>query len=108
MKSTNEVILRTTSLDDAKQYYHGVLGFPIVTDSDRVVGFDTGSIILYFERGEANGSVFELEVDDLAKAKDKLFRNGCVLVEEDPSVPRCYLRDGFGLLFNITQTYGGR
>jgi hypothetical protein len=24
-----------------------------------------------------------------------------VLVEEDPSIPRCYLRDPFGLVFNL-------
>jgi hypothetical protein len=108
MKSTSDVMLRISNLQDAKQYYHGVLGFPIVTDTERVVGFDTGSIILYFERGEANGSVFEFEVDDLDEAKKNLLGNGCVLVEENPSLPRCYLQDRFGLLFNITQTYGGR
>jgi catechol 2,3-dioxygenase-like lactoylglutathione lyase family enzyme len=108
MKSTSDVMLRISNLQDAKQYYHGVLGFPIVTDTERVVGFDTGSIILYFERGEANGSVFEFEVDDLDETKRNLLGNGCVLVEENPSLPRCYLQDRFGLLFNITQTYGGR
>lgn len=107
MKSTSDVMLRIPSLEDAKQYYHGLLGFPIVTDTERVVGFDTGSIILYFECGKANGSVFEFEVDDLAEAKKNLLGNGCVLLEENPSLPRCYLRDRFGLLFNITQTYGG-
>ena len=101
-------MLRIANLQDAKQYYNGVLGFPIVTDTERVVGFDTGSIVLYFERGEANGSVFEFEVDNLDEAKNSLLENGCVLVEDNPSLPRCYLRDRFGLLFNITQTYGGR
>lgn len=108
MKLTSDVMLRTSNLQDVKRYYHGALGFPIVADTERVVGFDTGSIILYFERGEANGSVFEFEVDDLNKTKTDLLANGCVLVEENPALPRCYLQDPFGLLFNITQTYCGR
>jgi len=29
---------------------------------------------------------------------------GCALVEEDPAVPKCYLRDPFGLVFNIEQS----
>jgi len=108
MKSTSDVMLRTNDLQEAKRFYNGVLGFPIVTDTERVVGFDTGSIVLYFETGDANGSVFEFEVDDLADAKRGLLEHGCTLVEEDPDLPRCYLRDRFGLLFNITKSYGGR
>jgi hypothetical protein len=41
-------------------------------------------------------------------AKNKLLANGCALLEEDPNLPRCYLRDRFGLIFNITTSYAGR
>ena len=108
MTSTSDVMLRTNDLQEAKRFYHGVLGFPVVTESERVIGFDTGSIVLYFEPGDANGSVFEFEVDDLDRAKTMLLSNGCALVEEDPARPRCYLRDRFGLIFNITKSYAGR
>jgi len=108
MTSTSDVMLRTNDLQDAKRFYHVTLGFPIVTESERVIGFDTGSIVLYFELGDPNGSVFEFEVDDLEDAKQKLLGNGCSLIEEDPKLPRCYLRDRFGLIFNITKSYAGR
>ncbi len=108
MKSTSDVMLRTSDLQDAKEFYNGVLGYAIVSESQRVVGFDTGSFILYFEHGDENGSVFEFEVDDVEAAKNKLLANGCTLIEEDPSLPRCYLRDRFGLIFNLTTSYGGR
>jgi hypothetical protein len=26
------------------------------------------------------------------------------VIEEDPSVPRCYLRDPFGLVFNLVRS----
>jgi hypothetical protein len=29
---------------------------------------------------------------------------GCALQEENPALPRCYIRDPFGLVFNIAQT----
>jgi hypothetical protein len=32
-----------------------------------------------------------------------LLAAGCSLVEEDPVVPRCYIRDPHGLVFNIAQ-----
>jgi catechol 2,3-dioxygenase-like lactoylglutathione lyase family enzyme len=98
-------MLRVKSLEDAKAYYHGVLGFALAADSDRVVGFETGGITVYFERGEDNGAVFEFEVDDIIEAKARLLAQGCVLLEEDAAIPRCYLRDPFGLTFNLTQTY---
>jgi hypothetical protein len=33
-----------------------------------------------------------------------LLKAGCVVVEEDASVPRCYLRDPFGLVFNLGES----
>lgn len=102
MTSTSDVILRTHDLHDAKTYYHETLGFPIVTESERLIGFDTGSFVLYFEPGDENGAVFEFDAGDVEAAKARLLANGCTLVEEDPRIPRCYLRDRFGLTFNIT------
>jgi catechol 2,3-dioxygenase-like lactoylglutathione lyase family enzyme len=105
MHSTSDVILRTKSLEDAKAFYHGILGFALAADSDRLVGFETGGFTLYFELGETNGAVFEFEVDDVNEAKRRLLTQECVIVEEDPALPRCYLRDRFGLTFNLTQSY---
>jgi catechol 2,3-dioxygenase-like lactoylglutathione lyase family enzyme len=102
MKSTSDVILRTNDLAAAKAFYNAALGFPIVPDSERMLGFDTGSFTVYFEPGDPNGAVFEFEVDDVNEAKTKLLALGCTLVEENPAIPRCYLRDRFGLVFNLT------
>ena len=103
LTSTTEVMLRTNDLEAAKAYYHGVLGFPNIPVSDKVIGFDTGGISIYFERGDANGSVLEFEVDDVAEAKTKLLAHGCALVEDNPAIPRCYMSDRFGLIFNLTK-----
>jgi catechol 2,3-dioxygenase-like lactoylglutathione lyase family enzyme len=105
MKSTNDVILRTGDLAAAKAFYSGVLGFAITAESKRLIGFDTGNFTIYFERGEANGSVFEFEVDDVDEALTKLLAHGCTLVEEHPAIPRCYIRDRFGLVFNLTKRH---
>lgn len=103
MISTSDVILRTGNLEGAKAFYHGMLGFPIVTDLPKMVGFDTGSFVVYFEPGEPNGVVFEFDVDDVNAAKTRLLAQGCTLVEEDPNLPRCYVRDRFGFVFNLNK-----
>jgi catechol 2,3-dioxygenase-like lactoylglutathione lyase family enzyme len=103
MKSTADVIFRTDDLEAVKAHYHGELGFAIVADSKKLVGFDTGCFTLYFEPGDSNGTVFEFEVNEVEEAKKKLVAQGCSIVEENPGIPRCYLRDRFGLIFNLTQ-----
>jgi len=105
MRSTTDVIVRARDLDEAKAFYHRRLGFPIVPVSESIVGFDTGDLTLYFERGEPDGPVFEYLVDDVEKAKVALVAAGCVVVEENPSIPRVYVRDPFGLVFNVSRSY---
>jgi catechol 2,3-dioxygenase-like lactoylglutathione lyase family enzyme len=104
MKTGRDVICRARDLGAVKAYYGGELGFPIVLDTDSIVGFDTGAVTLYYERGEPGSPVFEFFVDDLGAAKNRLTSAGCEIVEEDAALPRLYLRDRFGLVFNITET----
>ncbi|WP_266180186.1 VOC family protein [Dyella humicola] len=100
-RSTREVILRTEAWDQATAFYGSVLGLQVSYRSDHLVGFETGSFCLYVERGEAHGPVFELLVDDLIAAKARLVAERCTVQEEDPSVPRCYVRDPYGFVFNL-------
>ncbi len=44
---------------------------------------------------------FDLLVNDPQRTKAELMAAGCVLLEEDASVPRIYRRDPHGLVFNL-------
>jgi len=100
-KSTREVILRSRAWTKAVKFYGQVLGFPVAHRSAGLVGFETGSFCLYVEQGRPHGPVFEFLVADVPATKATLLAAGCTLIEEDPRVPRCYLRDPFGLTFNL-------
>ena len=56
--------------------------------------------------GDRADSGFEFFVDDLAATKARLTAAGCRIEQEDPSVPRCYVRDPYGLVFNIAVQRG--
>jgi catechol 2,3-dioxygenase-like lactoylglutathione lyase family enzyme len=101
IESSPDIIIRTEAWNDAVRFYEETLGFPVVSRRERMVGLDTGSIRLYVERGAAHGPVFDFLVADVPAARDRLLLAGCTLVEEDPELPRCYLRDPFGLTFNL-------
>jgi predicted enzyme related to lactoylglutathione lyase len=107
-KSTREIILRTEKWSDAATFYQSVLGLPIAYQDKTIVGFETGSIRLYIEKGKEHGPVLEFLVPDVEAAKRQLLAAGCTVVEEDPSLPRCYIRDPYGLIFNIGVSQGSQ
>jgi catechol 2,3-dioxygenase-like lactoylglutathione lyase family enzyme len=102
-KASRDVIIRTDKLDEAVEFYERVLGLAIFYRSETLYGFDAGSFRLYVERGSRHGPVFEFQVADFQSAKQTLLAAGCTIDEEDRSVPRCYVRDPHGLVFNIDQ-----
>ncbi|RDS82420.1 VOC family protein [Dyella psychrodurans] len=101
VRSSRDIIIRTGDWAAATEFYASALGFELVYRGQNMVGFETGSFRLYVEKGEAHGPVFDFLVPDVQAAKAKLVAAGCALVEEDASVPRCYLRDPFGVTFNL-------
>jgi catechol 2,3-dioxygenase-like lactoylglutathione lyase family enzyme len=100
-RAGRDVILRTGQWEAARDYYGRVLGWPVAYEDERLVGFEAGALRLYVEKGPAQGPVFEWLVEDVAAARDRLLAAGCTLVEEDPALPRCYLRDPYGVVFNL-------
>ena len=99
--SSRDVIIRTAAWQEAVRFYEEVLGFKVSSRADGMVGLETGSFCLYVERGAAHGPVFDFLVADVQATRDRLLAAGCTLVEEDPQLPRCYLRDPNGLVFNL-------
>jgi catechol 2,3-dioxygenase-like lactoylglutathione lyase family enzyme len=99
--SSRDVIIQTPRFEDSVRFYEEVLGLPVVHRSERLVGFETGSFVLYVEPGEAYGPVFEFFVADVGETARQLVANGCRIEQDDPTIPRCYVRDPNGLTFNL-------
>jgi hypothetical protein len=49
----------------------------------------------------ALGPVLEVTVANVEQAKLRLVENGCEIVKDEPELPRCYLKDSFGLIYNL-------
>jgi catechol 2,3-dioxygenase-like lactoylglutathione lyase family enzyme len=101
IKSSRDVIIRTERWPEALRFYEEVLGFTVASRNDAMAGFETGAFRLYVEAGEPHGPVFDFLTTDVAATKARLLARGCTLIEENPDVPRCYLRDPFGVVFNV-------
>jgi len=100
-RSARDVIVRTEAFAEAVHFYSTVLGLGMCYQTPDMVGFETGSFCLYVERGQPHGPVLELLVPDVAVARAELVAAGCTVIEDEPPRLRCYLRDPYGLTFNI-------
>jgi catechol 2,3-dioxygenase-like lactoylglutathione lyase family enzyme len=100
-RSSREIIIRTDDWAEATKFYESVLGLPVSHRSESIVGFETGAFCLYVEKGKEHGPVFEFLVPDVQAVKRELVAAGCTVEEEDPSIPRCYIRDPYGVVFNL-------
>lgn len=99
--SSRDVIIQTPRFEASVRFYEEVLGLAVVHRSERLVGFETGSFVLYVEPGEAYGPVFEFFVADVGATARQLVAHGCRIDQDDPAIPRCYVRDPNGLTFNL-------
>jgi len=103
MKSSRDVLIQTNNLGAAANFYETILGFRVFQRTDQIVGLETGSFRLFLDEGNPYGPVFEFYVQDLEAAKVQLVKEGCRIEAEDPKVPRCYVRDPYGLIFNLAE-----
>ncbi|HTC52823.1 MAG TPA: VOC family protein [Steroidobacteraceae bacterium] len=107
-QSSRDIIIRTDRWPEAIAFYEGVLGFRVIYRSQSLVGFETGAFCLYVEKGPPHGPVLDFLTPDVTALRDTLLAAGCRLVEENPTVPRCYLQDPFGITFNLGTESSGR
>jgi catechol 2,3-dioxygenase-like lactoylglutathione lyase family enzyme len=101
VRSSRDVIVRTPDLKAAAEFYQKVMGLTVTQRTGNIIGFETGALQLFVEQGNALPVVLDFLVRDVQATKAVLVAAGCSIVEENPNVPRCYVRDPFGLLFNL-------
>jgi hypothetical protein len=41
-------------------------------------------------------------VDSVEAARIRLVKSGCEVIKDEPDFPRCYIRDPYGLIYNLT------
>jgi predicted enzyme related to lactoylglutathione lyase len=105
-EASRDVIIRTENWSAALKFYGSILGLPITDRAETIVGFETGAFCLYVEEGKEHGPVFDFLVPDIQAAKQQLVAAGCIVIEENPRIPRCYIRDPYGMIFNLGQAPG--
>ena len=89
--------------EKAALFYVKQLGFEITDEQPDTISLHGEHINFFIERGPALGPVLEVTVDSVEEAKARLVKNGCEIVKDEPDFPRCYVKDPFGLIYNLTR-----
>jgi catechol 2,3-dioxygenase-like lactoylglutathione lyase family enzyme len=97
-----DILIQAPDPKEAALFYVKQLGFEITGETPALISLKGRNINLFIECGPALGPVLEVTVDDVEEAKRRLVESGCEIVKDEPEFPRCYVRDPFGLIYNLT------
>jgi predicted enzyme related to lactoylglutathione lyase len=101
-KFGTDIIIQAEDPKRAAAFYVEQLGFAITDETPNLISLLGPHINLFIERGPALGPVLEITVDNVEDAKARLISQGCEIVKDEPDFPRCYVKDPFGLIYNLT------
>jgi catechol 2,3-dioxygenase-like lactoylglutathione lyase family enzyme len=97
-----DILIQAPDPKKAALFYVNHLGFEITDHNPKLIGLHGKHINLFIESGPSLGPVLEVTVDNVVDAKQRLVEEGCEVVKDEPDFPRCYVKDPFGLIYNLT------
>jgi hypothetical protein len=97
-----DILIQAPDPKSAAAFYVDCLAFEVTGEEPNMVCLKGRSINLFIELGPPLGPVLEVTVDSVEAAKRRLVAKGCTVVKDEPDFPRCYIRDGYGLTYNLT------
>jgi hypothetical protein len=100
-----DILIQSPDPRQTAQFYVKELGFSITgcepENEPHLVSLEGPRINLYIERGPKLGPVLEVTVENVAEARERLLKNGCTVIKDEPEFPRCYVQDPYGLTYNL-------
>ena len=98
-----DILIQAEDPKSAAAWYVEQLGFEITGDSAEMMSLHGSKINLFIERGPKLGPILEVHVGEVDEARRRLLNNGCEMVKDEPEFPRCYVRDPYGLVYNLSK-----
>jgi predicted enzyme related to lactoylglutathione lyase len=98
-----DILIQAPDPKKSALFYVRQLGFQITDEKPNMISLHGNNINFFIELGPALGPVLEVTVADVEEAKARLTKNGCEVVKDEPDFPRCYIKDPYGLIYNLTR-----
>jgi len=98
----SDILIQAPDPEAAAAFYVEQLGFEITGHGTQMMSLHGPRINLFIERGPALGPVLEVTVPDVKEAAQRLVDSGCEIIKDEPEFPRIYVKDPYGLIYNLT------
>ena len=99
------VAVRTKRFQEAIDFYTKVMGFENKSNDPNLGDLDASPLRWFIlEDDELEDLVHELFVEDLEVAREYFEKNGCEVIRWRGKGQDCYIRDPFGVVYNIWET----
>jgi len=102
-KFGTDILIQADDPMKAASFYVKELGFEITGETANMINLRGENINLFIERGPALGPVLEVTVKNVTEARAHLVKKGCQVVKDEPEFPRCYVKDPYGLIYDLTE-----
>lgn len=99
---SRDILIQAPDPKSAAAFYVDNLGFEVTGEEPDMISLHGKHVTLFIEQGPPLGPVLEVTVDSVEAAKRRLLAKGCTVVKDEPDFPRCYIRDIYGLTYNLT------
>jgi hypothetical protein len=98
-----DILIQAEDPGKAAAFYVEHLGFEITGETPEMVSIHGRHINMFIEKGPPLGPVFEVSVGNVDEAKIRLVKAGYEIVKDEPEFPRCYVKDPYGLIYNLSK-----
>jgi len=98
-----DILIQAPDPLQAAEFYVKELGFEITDKKPNMISLHGKNINFFIERGPALGPVLEVTVKNVKQARANLEKKGCQVAKDEPDFPRCYVKDPYGLIYNLTE-----
>jgi catechol 2,3-dioxygenase-like lactoylglutathione lyase family enzyme len=102
---SNCVALETKNPEKAVEFYQTVLGLQRSKQTAEFTEFKSGPFNFYVAKeNHCPGVMLDFRVADLEAAVEHLQAHGCQVLQWDGKGSDCFMKDPFGLVFNLSQS----
>src|SRR5713101_2649868 len=102
-KFGTDILIQADDPMKAASFYVKELGFEITGETANMIDLRGENINLFIERGPALGPVLEVTVKNVTEDRANLVEKGCQVVKDEPEFPRCYVKDPYGLIYDLAE-----
>lgn len=106
MRASRDILVQTPEIESAAAFYARQFGCTEVMREPDMIGLEADGFRVFLDRRAPLGPILEFFVADVQASKLAIIADGGVLLEEDSSIPRVYVRDRFGLIYNLARGPG--